>query len=306
MDWISTGLQALADPVRLRALRVLWRHELTSGEVAQVLGVTPSTASKHLAHLREAGMTSERRDGRHVHVAVAPSARSDPRWAPILEAAAAEHDGHGDDARLDDVLRSRRESRDGSATRTFVPGRSWAAWARAVATLAPPGLRAADLGCGDGALTIEVARFAESVVGIDRRESCVRAARALADRRGVTNVRFETGDAADPPIPASSCGLVLISQVLHASRDPAAVLAGARRIARPGARLLVLDLLPHAEDWVRERLGHERLGFAPKELGDLVRRAGFRDVVVERAPGRTGDPFRVVIASGVRPSKEGR
>ena len=36
--------------------------------------------------------------------------------------------------------------------RQLVPGRSWAAWARALGHLLPP-LRVADLGCGEGYLT---------------------------------------------------------------------------------------------------------------------------------------------------------
>ena len=43
--------------------------------------------------------------------------------------------------------------------RQLVPGRSWAAWARALGHLLPP-VRVADLGCGEGYLTMETSRWA--------------------------------------------------------------------------------------------------------------------------------------------------
>ena len=54
----------------------------------------------------------------------------------------------------------------GDERRQLVPGRSWAAWARALGLLLPP-VRVADLGCGDGYLALEAARWASDVVGVD-------------------------------------------------------------------------------------------------------------------------------------------
>ena len=68
-----------------------------------------------------------------------------------------------DDARLQEVLRHRKEHFDPHGdTRQLVPGRSWAAWARALGELLPP-LDVADIGCGDGYLALEAARWARHV-----------------------------------------------------------------------------------------------------------------------------------------------
>ena len=77
-----------------------------------------------------------------------------------------------DDARLAEVRRVRKENfadpgRHGDERRQLVPGRSWAAWARALGLLLPE-IDVADLGCGEGYLTLESARWARHVTAVDR------------------------------------------------------------------------------------------------------------------------------------------
>jgi len=69
-----------------------------------------------------------------------------------------------------------------SERRQVIPGRSWAAWARALGHLLPP-LEIADLGCGEGYLTIEAARFAKRVIAVDRSEAMLTRAKNLAAKR---------------------------------------------------------------------------------------------------------------------------
>lgn len=75
-------LKALAHPVRLRILALLRGGELCVCEVAEVLGLAPSTVSEHLTALRRSGVVREWKVGRWVHVALSDedSAR------PMLEA----------------------------------------------------------------------------------------------------------------------------------------------------------------------------------------------------------------------------
>ena len=224
---------------------------------------------------------------------------------PLLEAqfagAAADRAVREDDARLQEVLRHRRENFETHGdVRQLVPGRSWAAWARALGHLLPP-LDVADIGCGDGYLTIEAARWAKSVTAVDRSEAVLERARGLARRRRVSNVTWKKGDVSKLPIADASVDVALLSQALHHAADPARALAEAARIVRRGGRVLVLDLRAHDQAWVRDRLGDARLGFADRELEGLLRGAGFERVRVQVGARRTGDPFTVLIASGSKP-----
>lgn len=303
VEALATEFRLLSDAVRLRALRVLSREELAAGEVAEVLGISRSTASKHLAQLREGGFVVERRDGRHTCFRVPHEFRDDPRWTAFFLRLADEPDSDGDLARMDEVLRRRREGSDQGAAKAYVPGKSWAAWSRALTHVVPQGLRVVDLGCGDGALTLEIARFAAHVVGVDRRRAAIQAARARAAKRGAEHVRFDELDLLTDALRGGPFDLAVASQVLQTFDAPELVIRAAHRALRPGGRLVVLDLLPHGESWVRERLGHRHQGFQPGALRRWFVRAGFRSVRVERVAGGPKDPFRVVLATGVRPAK---
>ena len=74
-------LKALAHPVRLRILALLRGGELCVCEVAEVLGLAPSTVSEHLTGLRRTGLVREWKVGRWVHVALSEEATA----RPVLE-----------------------------------------------------------------------------------------------------------------------------------------------------------------------------------------------------------------------------
>ncbi len=301
MKAIAAALRLLGDETRLRALRLLRREELNAGELARILGLASSAVSRQMAILREAELVDERRVGRFAFFRAATDAASlDGLFALLGDRVDEADDTHGDLARLQDVLRTRRERRMAGtgAQRPYVPGRSWASWARVVGMLVPGGLRAADLGCGDGALALEIARFAETVVGVDRRKALVTRARAAAKKAGAANVKFRVADIEALPLDDGAFDAALLSQSLHATEEPVAALREAVRVLAPGGRLLVMEVLPHDEAWVRERLGHTRQGFGASELESMLRDAGLDGVTVASMPARDGDAFRPVIASG--------
>lgn len=58
-------MRALADPTRREILRALRGGDLTAGEIGARFPITAASVSHHLAVLREAGLVSVERDGRH-------------------------------------------------------------------------------------------------------------------------------------------------------------------------------------------------------------------------------------------------
>ena len=71
--------QALADPTRLRLLVLLaGAGELCVCELAHALAAPQPRVSRHLGHLRQAGLVRGRRAGQWVHYRLAPGL---PPWA---------------------------------------------------------------------------------------------------------------------------------------------------------------------------------------------------------------------------------
>lgn len=59
--------KALADETRLRILMALaGERELCAGQLTALIGLAPSTMSRHLAQLADAGLLEQRKDGRNV------------------------------------------------------------------------------------------------------------------------------------------------------------------------------------------------------------------------------------------------
>jgi DNA-binding transcriptional ArsR family regulator len=73
---LEAALKAAGDPTRTRILKLLESGPLCVCQVQAVLGLAPSTVSKHLTLLRAAGLVSDRRDGRWIHYALAVEERN--------------------------------------------------------------------------------------------------------------------------------------------------------------------------------------------------------------------------------------
>ena len=100
--------KALADEHRVRALMALRRGELCACQLTELLGLAPSTVSKHMSILRQARLVEVRKEGRWSHYRLASAeasgeARSALDW---LEAAIGRAAQVSEDARrLREVLK---------------------------------------------------------------------------------------------------------------------------------------------------------------------------------------------------------
>jgi len=307
-------LRLLGDDARLRILRVLQSERLNVGELTGIVGIAQSGVSRHLGLLKEAGLVIEQREGgfTYFQAASAEAANGAAALQPFLQshfdAFGRTSEGRADDARLEEVRRVRKENFDAHAgpdtkQRQLIPGRSWAAWARALGHLLPP-VRVADLGCGEGYLTIEASKWASRVIAVDRSPSVLERGRALARRRRVRNVIWKRGELENLPLRDASVDVALLSQALHHASDPSKALAEAARVVAPGGKVLVLDLREHDQEWARVRLGDVWLGFTDERLARLLKHCGLIDVTVSVGSRRAGDPFTVLIASGTKPENQ--
>src|SRR5690606_21893055 len=107
-----------------------------------------------------------------------------------------------------------------------------------------PGMRVLDVGCGPGDVSFLAARLvgpAGVVIGVDRAEPAIAAARAGADAAGLNNVHFLVADAAEVSLDAPVDAVIGRLILMHLP-DPAAVLAHLRTLLVPGGLLVFQEM----------------------------------------------------------------
>ncbi len=304
----SRLLKALADETRLRILNLLAQEELSGTDLMEILNMGQSRVSTHLTLLKEVGLVVDRREGRRALYSLLPGPGT-ALWDQVLQENRSTPEFARDVAGLESLRERRRVEKRAYFDRVaasfgeqLLPGRTWEGLARALLQLAPRG-RYADLGIGDGLLTLMLSEVAEVVTAVDLSPEMLAQLEARAKKKGIANVETVEGDIEALPLPDASHDVVVLSQALHHAREPLKALREARRVLAPGGRVLVLDLLAHTEEWVREKLEHVHLGFTEAELASLLERAGFETTTVARAARDPQPPhFMTLVATGVRPT----
>ena len=87
------------------------------------------------------------------------------------------------------------------------------------------------------------------------------------------------------PLADGSFDVAVLQMVLHYAEDPAAAVAEAARVLRPGGRLLVVDLAAHADTALTLRLAHRWPGFTDAAMQALLHDAGLHPSAPLTVPG---------------------
>src|SRR5881398_1940421 len=108
------------------------------------------------------------------------------------------------------------------------------------------GLEVLDLGCGDGTTALPAARLGANVLGVDIASNLVEAGNARAQSLGLSNCRFQEGDASDlSELEDDSFDLVVsIFGAMFAPR-PFEVAKEMVRVTRPGGRIVMGNWIPN-------------------------------------------------------------
>jgi SAM-dependent methyltransferase len=268
-------LGSLADATRLRLLRLLERQELGVAELCDILQLPQSTISRHLKVLADLGWVHGRNEGtthfyRTILDELDPPARrlwlvareQTDRWATVMQ----------DQLRLQRLLQQRNDSQsffagaagewDGLRGRLY--GHHFSA--AACLGLLPGNLVVADLGCGTGQITADLAPYVHRVIGVDNSAAMLKAARRRLTN--LSNTELRRGELTSIPIDDASCDCALIVLALTYIPDPSAAIKEAARILKPGGKVVIVDLLPHDRDDFRRQMNQHWPGFD----SELIRR----------------------------------
>ncbi len=306
-------LRALADPTRLRIMRLLTRMELAVGELAQVLDQSQPRVSRHIRILAEAGLAERRREGSWVFVRGVPGTGDVPLAGAVARlidrgetgdlafAAQAEADRlrlgqirHAREARAADYFA--RHAAQWDVLRSLHSADATVEAALRDLLGAPLG-RVLDVGTGTGRMAELFEPTADTVVALDNSPEMLRLARARLQHLAPGRVELVQGDFAELPFADAAFDTVLFHQVLHYAQSPEAVLAEAARVTRPGGRVAIVDFAPHDREDLRDAQAHVRLGFADEQVRGLMTAAGFEP---EAGEALGGGELTVMIWTGSR------
>lgn len=309
-SWDS--LKVLSDSTRLRLLALLLKEELSVAELQEILGMGQSRISSQLALLRQAGLVTDRRDGKRAFY----SLRNDlPEKQVSLLRAACDSvsdlpESIEDRESLQRTLHKRTQQSEqyfnliaGKLGKNYCPGRSWEALGHLALRLVPE-ITIADLGAGEGLVSQLLARQAQRVWCIDNSPKMVEVGTELAKKNGLVNLTYKLGDIESVPLPDKSVDLAILSQALHHASRPQVAVDEAHRILKPGGQLLLLDLKEHDFEKARELYSDLWLGFKESTLIGFLKKSGFQKVDVVTVAREDKEPyFETLLASGTKAGK---
>jgi ubiquinone/menaquinone biosynthesis C-methylase UbiE len=149
------------------------------------------------------------------------------------------------------------------------------------------GLKVLDLGCGDGTTALPAARLGADVLGVDIASNLVAKGNARAQSLGLSNCRFQEGDASDlNELEDDSFDLVVsIFGAMFAPR-PFDVAKEMVRVTRPGGRIVMGNWIPDDPTLVAQILKISSSYSPPPPEGFVSPMTwGVEDQVIERFAG---------------------
>ena len=109
-----------------------------------------------------------------------------------------------------------------------------------------PGMNVLDLGCGDGTTALPAARLGADVLGVDIAENLVAAGNRRAQAEGLTNCRFEQGDASNlEGVSDDSFDLTMSVFGAMFAPKPSDVAREMVRVTRIGGRIVMGNWIPN-------------------------------------------------------------
>src|SRR5947209_20032060 len=108
------------------------------------------------------------------------------------------------------------------------------------------GLKVLDLGCGDGTTALPAARLGADVLGVDIATNLVAAGNRRAQAEGLSNCRFQEGDASNlKELSDDSFDLVVSIFGAMLAPKPFDVAKEMVRVTRPGGRIVMGNWIPN-------------------------------------------------------------
>ena len=273
--------KALADETRLRLVHLSLHYELNVNEIVAILRMGQSRISRHLKILTDHQLLTFRRDGLWTFYSAASEGEGYNFIQSIMYLFGTNTIFTEDLAEANQVLEKRRieETRffdsiaeDWEKLKKEIIGE--ANLNALILEAVPSADTIVDMGCGIGDLLSALREKSQRVIGVDKSSNML----AEAKRRFASdgkNVDLRIGDLDHLPLGDGEADLAVINMVLHHVLDPMKTFREAYRVLKKGNTFIIVDLLNHHVERMRERYGDRWLGFSIADIKKWLDKSGF-------------------------------
>jgi ubiquinone/menaquinone biosynthesis C-methylase UbiE len=273
--------KALSDETRLRLVHIIMHYELNVNEIVAIMGMGQSRISRHLKILVDSGLLKSRRDGLWTFYSGVTSGDG-YRFLESIKYLFVSESLYYDDLKEATRLWKRRSE---ETARFFdAIAEDWGKLKREIigdATFNDRILAAApdsgtflDLGCGTGDLLALLHDKASSVIGVDKSPKMLEEARRRFEGNG-DNIHLRLGQMEHLPLREGEVDFAVINMVLHHLPEPQKAIQEAYRVLKNGSTFMIVDLLNHNQEIMRERYGDHWLGFTIDDIKGWLKDSGF-------------------------------
>ena len=273
--------KALADETRLRLVHLSLHYELNVNEIVAILGMGQSRISRHLKILTDSQLLTSRRDGLWTFYSTASEGEGFNFIQSIKYLFGTNTIFTEDLAEANRVLEKRRleETRffdsiaeDWEKLKNEIIGE--VNLSSMILEAVPFSDTIVDMGCGTGDLLAPLREKSRQVIGVDKSPKMLAEAKQRFSNDG-KNVDLRIGDLEHLPLGDGEADLAVINMVLHHVLDPLKTFQEAFRILKKGNTFIIVDLLHHHVERMRERYGDRWLGFSITDIKKWLEKSGF-------------------------------
>jgi len=288
LDELTALNKAAADPLRLRILLLLQQDSFGVLEIAEIFAISQSRLSHHLKILANSGLLTTRREGNSIFYrrALISGDDLDPIRRSIFNAV----DKLPEDTEMRLALNkiySERASQSQSffekhadkltdVTDMIAGYEHYAASINELLnTLALPSqAKAMEVGPGLGGFLPPLCEKFDSVLALDNSPAMLEMTKDHVDAQLKQQIEFVLGDPASAIKQNIRVDFLAFNMVVHHIPSPSEVFKESAALLNNGGYLLITDLCPHDQSWVKESCGDIWLGLDPDDINNWANEAG--------------------------------
>lgn len=290
LDDLAALNKAAADPLRLRILLLLQQDSFGVLEIAEIFAISQSRLSHHLKILAKANLVSTRREGNSIFYRRALIGANgnglDEIRRSIFAAVDELPEDHEMRAALNNVYGERaRQSQEffekhaGKFTEVTDSIAGFEHYSEGInellATLDLPNTASAmEVGPGAGGFLPALNEKFDSVLALDNSPAMLDMAKEHCEPELQNSIQFILGEPKDALAKNINVDFLAFNMVMHHIPKPADVIQDAAKLLNENGYLLVTDLCPHNQDWVKESCGDIWLGLDPDKIEHWAKQAG--------------------------------